>query len=346
MPPLGVLSTRYQRVMAIVRTKTQWAVLSVGLIFLFTVPPLFLSDYWLSFLNTLGIYAIAVLGLHLLTGLCGQISLGQAAFVAIGGYTTAILTNRFGLSPWATLPLAGISAGLIGLLFGTPSLRIRGFYLAMATIAAQFIIIWLLTFFVDWSGGPAGKSVEPLSLGGKTLRSPSQYYFVTMALVVLLTIFARNIQRTRTGRTFVAIRDNDLAAQVMGVNLFYNKLLAFFIGCFYAGIAGWLWAHTQLRITPGQFGIDKSVWFIGMLIVGGIGSTGGALCGTGLVQLLEVIRDYLTPIIGGVAPMLRYQIGPAFSLMLFSLVVILILIFEPRGIYHRWEIFKSRLHLY
>jgi branched-chain amino acid transport system permease protein len=315
------------------------------IVFLFTIPLFFLSDYWLRWMIYFGIAAIAVLGLHILTGLCGQFSLGQAAFMAVGAYTAAILTSKSGRSCWATLPLAGIMAGLVGLIFGAPSLRIKGFYLIMATLAAQFIIMWFFNKF-EWFGGSMGLSLKPLKLGGVNFRDAGTFYTLTMVLLIVMTFFAKNLQRTKTGRVFIAIRDNDLAAEVMGINLFRYKLLAFFIGCFYAGIAGWLWAYSQGRINPGQFLLKDSIWYLGMLVIGGMGSTTGALIGTAGVKGLDVMVDYLSRIIGRSFPSVGAQIFSGGGLMLFALVIIFILIFEPRGLYHRWEIIKSTYRLY
>jgi len=344
MLPSGTFNVKLEQDMAIVRTKTQWFLLIVFLAFVFTTP-LYLSDYWLRWVIYSGITAIAVLGLHILTGLCGQISVGQAAFVAVGAYTAAIFTTKLGLSGWITLPLAGIMAGLVGLLFGAPSLRIKGFYLAMSTLAAQFIIIWCLRS-ISWFGGEIGLSVERLTLGGLDFRDVETFFFLTIILVIVMTFFAKNMQRTKTGRAFIAIRDNELAAEVMGVNLFRYKQLAFFIGCFYAGIAGWLWANYQTRVNPDQFVIADSIWYLGMLIIGGTGSTTGALLGTGGINFLDVIVDHIGRTLRESFPALGTQLYSGLGMIVFAVVVILFIIFEPRGIYSRWERLKSTYRLY
>ena len=348
MLPSGIFNVDLRKDIAIVRTKTQWVLLILGLIILFTFP-FYIPGYWLNWLILLTVWIIGVLGLHIMTGLCGQVSLGQWAFVAIGAYTTAILCSRYGFSPWATLPLAGIVGGVAGLVFGTPSLRIKGFYLVMSTLAAQFIIMWCIRYFGNFTGGVVGLYVPTPQIGGIDFSEPSNFYFVAMGLVVVLTFFAKNLQRTNTGRSFIAIRDNDLAAEVMGINLFRNKLIAFFIGCFFAGIAGWVLAHSILRVNPEQFTIRESIWALGMLTVGGIGSTTGAIMGATFIKLLDTpLVDYLTPRVDRLFPALGTQFFSAASLILFAIVVILFLIFEPRGLYHRWEIFKAsyRLHPY
>lgn len=348
MLPSGIFNVKPEQDMAILRTKTQWFLLFLGLIFVFTVP-LYLNDYWLSYVILFGISAVAVLGLHILTGLCGLFSIGQAAFMAVGAYTAALFASRLGLSGWATLPLSGIMAGLVGVVFGAPSVRIKGFYLAMATLAAQFIIIWCLTNieWLGWEHGSVGLNVKSLTLGSINFHDDGAFYILLMIIVVIMTFFAKNLQRTKTGRVFIAIRDNDLAAQVMGVNLFRYKLLAFFIGCFYAGIAGWLWAYSQERISYGDFELNRSIWFVGMLVIGGLGSTAGALLGAGGVTFFDkvITQHFIANTITRQFPELA-RIFSGISLMLFALLVILFMIFEPRGLYHRWEVFKSTYRLY
>ena len=347
MLPSGTFNTRPEQDMAIVRTRAQWILLLVGIAFCFTLG-LLLSDEWLVWLIVLGMYIVAVLGLHIMTGLCGQFSMGQAAFMAVGAYTTGVLCSQYGLSPWMTLPLSGIFAGLIGLIFGTPALRIKGFYLVMATIAAQFIVIWMIRESPKIglpTGGVYGIAVPKLTMAGESL-SYSEFWWVVLAVVVVMTYFAKNIQRTRTGRNFVAIRDNDLAAEVMGINLFRNKLLAFFIGCFFAGIAGWLWAHFYGWITPNQFDFKLSLWFLGMIIIGGMGSTTGAIMGAVAIRLMDKAVDPLASLIGDAFPSLSVQVAPALSLIVFALVVVFFILVEPKGLYHRWERIKLyyRLH--
>ncbi len=349
MLPSGVLNSKPEQDMAILRTKTQWLLLFLFLVFVFTIP-LYLSDYWLRWVIYFGISSVAVLGLHILTGLCGLFSIGQAAFMAVGAYSAALFASRLGLSGWATLPLAGIVAGLVGVVFGAPSVRIKGFYLAMATLAAQFIIIWCLTN-IEWLGWEPGArsmglNLESLKLGGVNFRDAGAFYLLVAVIVIIMTFFAKNLQRTKTGRVFIAIRDNDQAAEVMGINLFRYKLLAFFIGCFYAGVAGWLWAYSQLRVHPDQFLLRDSIWFVGMLVIGGMGSTTGALLGTGAVKFFDVLTDhFLARTISRHMPELS-RIFSAASLMVFALVVILFMIFEPRGLYHRWELLKTTYRLY
>jgi branched-chain amino acid transport system permease protein len=337
MLPSGVFNTRPQQDMAILRTKAQWLLLAAGLIFLVTLG-LYASEEWVNWLTLVGIFIVAALGMQIMTGLCGQFSMGQSAFMALGAYTTAILGSRYGLSPWVTLPLSGLAAGVGGLIFGIPALRIKGFYLVLTTIAAQFVIMWAIRQ-PGWTGKTYGLDVPAISIGGSALNE-TQFWWLTLGVAVVMLFFAKNIQRTATGRKFVAVRDNDLAAEVMGINLFRTKLLAFFIGCFFAGIAGWLWAHQLGRITPDLFTLKLSLWFLAMIIIGGMGSTSGVVMGAGVIMLVDKLVPRLSQVVERAFPSLAFQIPSALSLILFALVVMFFILIEPKGLYHRLERIK------
>jgi len=337
MLPSGVFNRRPQQDMAIVRTGAQWLLLVTGLVFLFTLS-LYTSEVWVNWLIMVGIYAVAALGMHIMTGLCGQFSMGQSAFMALGAYTAAILGSRYGLSPWVTLPLSGLVAGLGGMVFGIPALRIKGFYLVLTTIAAQFVIMWAIKQS-DYTGATYGLEVPAITIGGSALKY-AQFWWLTLGIVVVMLFFTKNIQRTTTGRKFVAVRDNDLAAEVMGINLFRTKLLAFFIGCFFAGIAGWLWAHYLLRINPDLFTFDLSLWFLAMVIIGGMGSTSGAVMGAVAIMAVDKAVPSLSDVVERAFPSLGFQIPFALGLILFALVVMFFLLIEPKGLYYRLEKIK------
>ena len=264
----GTFHENYAQEMAILSSKRQWGWVAALLVFLFACP-LFLSDRMLTILTTMGIAVVSVHGLNILTGYCGQISIGHSGFMAVGGYTSAILCAKLGWPFWAALPCGALAAGVAGLLFGLPSLKIKGFYLIMATIAAQFIIIWIIIQLRSITGGTDGLLVPKPVIGGISLSSKTSYYYLVMVFVVLATITAHNIVRTRAGRAFIAIRDNELAAEVMGVSLWTYKLQAFFIGCIYAGVAGSLLIHYVRFASIEQFPFWDSVWYLGMLIVEG-----------------------------------------------------------------------------
>lgn len=344
--PCGIFNTQYEKDFAIVRTKAHWAWLIAGVVLSVLIPPL-LSAHWLSWCIETCIVIVAVLGLYFVTGLCGQISLGQAGFMAVGAYTTAMLMGHAGLSYWVACPLATVTAGLTAIMFGLPSLRVKGFYLAMATLAAQYVIVWVLTHppLEQWSGGFDGMTTPPPQIGGFVIDSNQTWYYFVIATTWFAVYFAKNVGRTRTGRCFVAVRDSDLAAEVLGINIFKHKVLAFFLSGIYAGIAGCLFAPYITRIAPENFNLEKSIWFLGMLVVGGGGSVVGAVTGVVFVRLLLELAVIFGPSVR-VVPAVGDFLANYLAGIVFGLVVILFLIFEPRGINHRWEVFKSWYRLY
>lgn len=331
--PSGTFAQRYSQDTALVRTKTNWVFLAVLMVFIFTIPQ-WASNSFLTLVTIMGITIISAHGLNILTGNCGLVSLGHSGFMMVGGYSLAILCHSAGLPFWAALPIAGLVAGVVGIIFGLPSLRIKGFYLIMSTVAAYFIIHWLVLQFRSLTGGTEGLSVPPPDLFGWSIRPKENYFYVVMVLAIIATVVTKNILRTRAGRAFVAIRDNDLAAEVMGVNLFSYKLQAFFIGCVFAGIAGGLSAQYYSFANVEQFPFFDSVWLLGMLIVGGMGSVSGTIYGVIAIKLLQQLAIKLGP---SLAEISNPQMATGLSLILPSLAIILFLIFAPHGISHIWE---------
>ena len=340
--PSGTFSQKYGQDMAIMRTKTQWIFLALLVAFLASFP-LWASDTVLTFSILAGITIISVHGLNILTGNCGLLSMGHSGFMMVGGYAMAILCSKLGWPFWVALPAAGLVAGVVGIVFGLPSLRIKGFYLIMATVAAYFIIHWLVLQFRDLTGGTEGLSVPRADLFGLTIKGKESYFYLVMVLAVLATIVAKNILRTRAGRAFVAIRDNDLAAEVMGVNLWSYKLQAFFIGCVFAGVAGALSVQYIGFCNVEQFPFFDSVWFLGMLIVGGMGSVSGVIFGVLAIKLLGQVAIRLGP---ALAEVVNPQAAIGLSNILPSIAIILFLIFAPRGIAHIWQRFKNHYQLW
>jgi len=345
MQPCGTFNTDYSQDMAILRTRAQWVLAICGLVLLFTLP-LYCSDHLLSMINILGIMIVAVLGLMILTGYCGQINLGQAAFVTVGAYASALMTTRLGIPFWTALPLAGLSAGLVGLIFGLPSVRVKGFYLAMATLAAQFIIPTLIAHVrTDITGGGRGLVVPAPELADIALKSQSAMFFVIFVVLVLLTFVTKSLVRGAIGRAFVAIRDNELAAEAMGINTFHYKLLAFFVCSFYAGIAGSLYAHWLRVINYDILTIMDSIWYLGMMIIGGMGSVTGAIIGPIFVYGLDQGLTSAVNQMGGTFATLPATVPAAIRVMVFGIIILLFLAFEPRGLNHRWEVFKAAYRL-
>lgn len=293
----------------------------------------------------MGINIIGVMGLALLTGYAGQISLGHMAFVATGAYTVGILTSTHNWPYWVALPCAGFVSGLIGILFGLPSLRIKGFYLVIATLAAQFIIIHVFSRWESVTGGYFGLSVPHVELGGYKFKSDVSYYLLIMFFAVMAVLVAKNLTRSKIGRAWIAIRDNDLAAELMGVNLLKYKLLAFFFGCFFAGIAGALWAPYLRLILPEHFTLMGSVWFLGYVIVGGAGSIAGPIFGVIFITLLDELTAEMVTFLATSSPVFAGFVQ-ASRYIVFGLAIILFLIFEPRGLAHLWERIKHSYRLW
>ena len=343
--PCGIRNYTYAEDMAIVRTGTHWVLLIGFLILLFTAP-LYFNNYWLGVFNLIGITLIAAVGLNILVGYCGQLSIGHAGFIAVGAYTSAILTNRLEMPFLVGLIGAGLLSGLVGLLFGLPSVRVKGFYLAITTIAAQFIIIWVINHWGLTGGGNLITAPYP-SIFGLEFRAESSQFYLIIGIAVLGVFFAKNLTRTKVGRAFIAIRDNDLAAEVMGVNLLYYKLLAFFIGCFFAGIAGALYAHWLGSLNAEQFSFTESILYVGMIIIGGLGTNIGPIFGVVFIRVLQqVLTIQLVPFLEKSVTVLPSGFATGITPMLFGLVIVLFLILEPRGLAHRWSLFKASYRLW
>jgi len=348
MLPAGIFNTRYQQDKAIVRTRLQWVLLIGFLVLLYLLPGFGWKNSLFSIFNTIMCVIVAVLGLYLVTGLCGQINVGQAALMAVGGYTTAVMTAQFGLSYWIALPCSAIVGALVGLIFGLPSLRLKGFYLAVTTMAAHFIIIWSVSHLPlsKWTGGFEGLSTPPPAFGDFVFATDRLWYYPVVTVTILMVFIALNLARSRFGRAWVAIRDNDLAAEVLGINVFYYKLLAFVMCSAYAGVAGAMYAPVISAISPDAFPFLDSIWMLGMLVVGGMSSVVGVISGVVFLKGLNQFVVINGPRLGDMLPFIGTGAISSAGAIVFALVIMLFLIFEPRGIAHRWQMFKVwyRLH--
>ena len=340
--PCGSFNETYARDMAIVRTRLQWGIL-IASVFLLLTLPLFCSEAILTYANHIAITVIAALGLQILMGYCGQISLGHSAFVMAGAYIGALLIIYLHFPWWLALPCAGLGAGLVGLLFGLPSLRVKGFYLVMATLSAQFILPWLVVNVrPDITKGTLALAVPVPELGVIVFNTNQSMFYIIIPVMLLAIFTAKNLVRTRVGRSFIAVRDNDLAAAVMGINVFKTKLIAFFICSFYAGIAGALYAYWMRVICVDYFTLSHSIWYLGMIIVGGIGSISGAIMGAVFIRLLDVLAKIAGPVAMQLHPFGMAAVAPT----IFGLVIILFVIFEPRGLAHRWTTLRASYRLW
>lgn len=330
----GDFRESYSDDLATIRRPAHWLML-IGLIVLLYSLPLFASQSVIALLNRIIISVIAVQGLNLVTGYTGQVSLGQAAFMTVGGYCSTLLTLKANWPFLLALPVAGLGAGLVGLLFALPSLRIKGFYLTMATLAAQFIIPWFTrNAFPKTLNETQGLNVPVPVIFGISFDEPRKYLYLTLTCVIITTIVAYNIVRSRSGRAFVAIRDNDLAAELLGVNLFKYKLQAFLLAAVYAGIAGVLSAHQLRHINYETFDLTNSILLLGMLVVGGLGTTLGPFFGATLVLVLTEGATQIGPQIQRVFPNASTT---AARPLLFGLALMIFLIYQPHGLAYRWR---------
>lgn len=292
--------------------------------------PWLLSEYSLSQLTFIGIYSIVCLGLMLLAGFTGQVSLGHAGFLAMGAYTEAYLQAN-GWPFVVSLPMAAIAAGLTGIMIGLPALRVKGMYLSIATLAFGFILEEAVVRADSVTGGNSGRQLGSLNIAGINFDDGANFYFLVTGIATLCILGVLNLLRSPTGRAFVAIRDSEVSAQSMGINLARYKTTAFALSAALAGIAGALYAHKIRFISPDQFGFLQSIELLMMIVIGGLGSIQGAIFGPAfwfIVQQMIVLgKDWLPPVIGqqtGLQP------------TVFGVILIAIVLFEPMGLYGRW----------
>lgn len=322
-----------------------WAIIGMGLFF--TAVPLMSSAYLLYVLNITGIAAIAALGLNILIGFTGQISLGHGAFFGVGAYAGAIIATRLGLPFWLSVPSAGIATAIVGMIFGIPSGRLKGLYLTIATLAGQFIIEYILVHWESLTQGTMGIMLPPASLFGLAIDSDREFFFVIFASLTCMTLVASNLMRTRYGRAFIAIRDNDRAAEGMGIPIFRYKLLSFAISSFYAGFAGAIWAYYMRSISTEPFTLGLSVEYIAMVIIGGLGSVPGSVFGavfiTGLNEILRFATDAMMNIGAFAGLGLNMASLREFA---FGLAIVLFILFEPKGLAELWRIVRSSFRLW
>lgn len=313
---------------------------------LLVVLPLVLDNYWLSIANTILIAVIGAVGLNILVGYTGQISLGQGGFLAVGAYSSAILSDRIGLPTPVAILIAVLLTAVVGTFFGLPGLRLKGLYLAIATLASQQII----EFFIrrDYGGrlteGRGYINVDRLEVGGFRVGGrevfEQTWYWILAVLAVLAVISARNLFRTGLGRSFMAVRDQDIAAEAIGVNLTRAKLTAFAVSSGFVGLAGALTAHYSEVVTWEKFTLEVSILYLAMIIVGGLGSVAGAVYGAIFMTLLPVLIRNAANTVEGAVPFLAAQL-PAVQNAAFGAIIIAFLIFEPRGLDRIWQRMKD-----
>lgn len=336
----GVFKTSYAADMALFPLPVaRWTILAI--IVLFTVIlPLSLHEYYLSIINLSLIAIVGALGLNILVGYTGQISVGHAAFMSVGAYTAANLAVKLELPFWITLPAGGLLAALVGAIVGIPSLRIRGLYLAIATLAGQLIIEWIINHTPAISGGAqASIQVPRPELWGYELRTQGQLYFFLLFFAALAIVATLNLVRSRIGRAFVAIRDQDIAAEIIGINIFRYKLLSFAISSFYAGVCGVLYTYYLGIANYEQFQIVVSIDYLAMIIIGGLGSVLGSILGAVFVTMLPIVlRLAMEPLAGlFFSPGEMSSVIASTRLVLFGGLIILFLVVEPEGLNRLWR---------
>jgi len=316
---------------------------------LLVVIPATASVYLLSVANVIGYTILSAMGVQLLIGYCGQITLGHAAFIAVGAYVSAIAMLQYGTGYPLSLLLAAVAAGLWSVLFGLPSARVKGFYLIMTTMAAQFITVdFLITQYVSQIGGRGHYfSLPPgtITIGPWVIESDVQVYYLMVLLVTLCILGMANLLRTRIGRAWIAIRDNDVAAEAMGVNIVWYKLLAFFVAGALGGVAGAFWISSLFFVSPEHFQFGWSLWIVGVILIGGVGSLHGTVFGAMFITLLlEGLKFVVIPL---------SEVFPALSEKFlnvkeaaFGLAIVLFLLYEPKGLAYRWEQMKNYFNLW
>ncbi len=335
----GYYKTTYTADMALYPLPVaRWAVAFIALVFV--VAPFSLHEFYISIINLSLVATVGALGLNILTGYTGQISIGHAAFMSVGAYTAANLAVRLDLPFWITLPAGGLMAAAIGAIVGIPSLRIKGLYLAIATLAGQLIIEWIINHVTFISGGvQASIEVARPKLGSIVLSIKQDMYYFLLVFVVLAIVGTMNLIRTRIGRAFIAIRDQDIAAEIIGINIFRYKLAAFAISSFYAGVTGVLYTYYLGIANYEQFTIITSIDYLAMIIIGGLGSILGSILGAIFVTLLPIAIRLFMETWGTVlfADADINNLIPNLRLIGFGGLIILFLVLEPEGLNRLWR---------
>ena len=348
----GQFKTTYAADQALLPIRQDRYAMLVILAVAFVGVPIFAGDYWLTaILIPFLVFSLATLGLNILTGYAGQLSLGSAAFMAVGAVAAYNFQLRIpGMPMLLSFLLGGVTAALVGMVFGLPSLRIKGFYLAVATLAAQFFIPWLVTK-VGWFSNYSASGVisaQPIEILGVPFDTPLRKYLLVLAIVAILALLAKNMVRSAIGRAWMAVRDMDVAAEVIGIRILRTKLTAFAVSSFYCGVAGALYAFAYLgNVEPDGFNLDLSFRILFMVIIGGVGSILGSFLGAAFITLMPI---FLEVVLAELNAAFNLNLDPGVTsmaqLLVFGGLIIFFLIVEPHGLARLWQITKEKLRLW
>ncbi|NHZ63811.1 branched-chain amino acid ABC transporter permease [Massilia genomosp. 1] len=342
----GQFKTTYEADGQIFPIRQDRIALGALLLLALAIVPLFASPYMLSaILIPFLIFSLAALGLNILTGYCGQLSLGTAAFMAVGAFASFNFIARLpGIPMLLAFVLGGLCAAMVGIAFGLPSLRIRGFYLAASTLATQFFVVWCLTKIPYLTNGSASGVItaQKIVIFGYQFDTPASKYVLVLAIVALMALLAKNMIRSNVGRSWMAVRDMDVAAEVIGFRPMRTKLLAFAVSSFYCGVAGALYAYAYLgTVEPEAYNLDLSFRILFMIIIGGVGSVLGSFLGAAFIVLLPVFLNILAHSLS-----LPTSVASNLELMVFGALIIFFLIVEPHGLARLWQVGKEKLRLW
>jgi branched-chain amino acid transport system permease protein len=345
----GYYKTTYKADMALYPLPiAKTAVIGFAVLF-FLICPLFLGEYYLSVVNLAAIAIVGALGLNILLGYTGQISIGHAAFMSVGAYTAANLATKLDAPFWVTIPAGGFMAAFIGLIVGLPSLRVKGLYLAIATLAAQFIIEWTLNHTPAISGGIQASIEMPRPVFfGRILNTQAELYLFILPVTALAIVATLNLVRSRIGRAFIAIRDQDIAAEIIGINVYKYKLIAFAVSSFYAGVCGVLYTYYFGIANYEAFQLPISIDFLAMVIIGGLGSVLGTIYGVVFVTMLPIIIRIFMETVGVYFIDGNYlaQVIAQMRLILFGGLIIFFLVVEPEGLNKLWQNVRNYFRLW
>ncbi len=356
--PCGEYHQNYHEDHAWWQTKFIKAKMVALMLVLFVGIPLVADEYWLSVCNQVGYTVLGAMGVQLLIGFCGQVTLGHAAFLAVGAYTSTLLVLEFpwpklfidaGLAYPISIFVAAIVAGIWCVLFGLPSAKVKGFYLILTSMAAQFITVdFIITQYISQIGGRGqafSLPVGTIKIGPWVIDSDLKVYFMMLVLVIVIVAGVLNLLRSRVGRAWVAIRDNDISAEVMGINVVQYKLIAFFVAGFIGGVAGAFWISNLAAISPEHFPWFWSLWLVGVILIGGVGSIHGTIFGSiFMVVVMELLQMAVIPLASSYPKLLMDFLF--IKEAAFGLAICAFMIFEPNGLAYRWWQTKNYFNLW